>query len=150
MALITRFDDLPDLVLIELFSYLSSIDILWGFTHLNYRLTTLINERGFFYYINLSSARYHQFNAILQYLPLNDIQSLTIDNDASPLQLTRWPYLSRLRTLRVIGAYNHDHLSLFLLLHASTLTNLILKSNERLIPVSVSSLFIISLQLYKG
>ncbi|CAF4056777.1 unnamed protein product, partial [Rotaria sordida] len=104
MALITRFDDLPDLVLIELFSYLSSIDILCGFIHLNYRLTTLINERGFFYYINLSSARYHQFNAILQYLPLNDIQSLTIDNNASPLQLTRWPYLSRLRTLRVIGA----------------------------------------------
>jgi hypothetical protein len=141
MALFTRFDDLPDLVLIELFTYLSSTNILWGFTHLNHRLTKLIIERGFFYYINLSHAHYHQFKKILCFLPLNDIQSLSIDNDASPLQLTRWPYLSRLRTLRIIGAYNHDHLLLFILLHAATLTHLIIKSNERLVPVSVNSLF---------
>ena len=141
MALITCFDDLPDLVLIELFSYLSSIDILWGFTHLNHRLTMLITERGFFYHINLSLARYHQFNTILRFLPLNDIQSLAIDSDASPLQLTHWPYLPRLRTLRIIGVYNHDDLLLFLLLHAATLTHLIIKSNERLVPVSINDLF---------
>ncbi len=141
MALITCFDDLPDLVLIELFSYLSSFDILWGFTHLNQRLTMLITERGFLYHINLSLARYHQFNTILRFLPLNDIQSLSIDSDASPLQLTRWPYLPRLRTLRIIGVHNHDDLLLFLLLHAATLTHLIIKSNERMVPVSVKSFF---------
>ncbi|CAF4614776.1 unnamed protein product, partial [Rotaria sp. Silwood2] len=40
---------------------------------------------------------------ILRFLPLNNIQSLSIDSDASSLQLTHWPYLSRLRTLRVDG-----------------------------------------------
>jgi hypothetical protein len=101
----------------------------------------LITERGFFYNINLSFARYDQFNTILRFLPLNDIQSLAIDSDASPLQLTRWPYLPRLRTLRVSGIYNHDDLLLFILLHAATLIHLIIKSNERLIPVSVNDLF---------
>jgi hypothetical protein len=141
MAFATRFNDLPDLGLIELFTYLSSTDILWGFTHLNHRLTMLIIERGFFYHINLSNARYHHFNTILRFVPLNDIQSLAIDSDASPLQLTRWPYLPRLRTLRIIGAYNYDHLLLFLLLHAANLPHLIMKSNERLVPVSVNSSF---------
>ncbi|CAF1519010.1 unnamed protein product, partial [Rotaria sp. Silwood1] len=56
-------------------------------------------ERGLFYHINLSLARNYQFNRILRFLPLNDIQSLAIDSDASPLQLTRWPYLPRLKTL---------------------------------------------------
>jgi len=109
----------------------------------------LINERGFFYHINLSLAHYHQFNTILRFLPLNDIQSLSIDSDASPLQLTRWPYLPRLRTLRVIGVYNHDHLLLFLLLHAATLTHLIIKSNERLVPVSINNLFLMHVEPYR-
>ncbi len=140
MASITCFNDLSDLVLIELFSYLSSFDILWGFTHLNHRLTSLITERRFFCHINLSLARPHQFNTILRFLPLNDIQSLAIDSDASPLQLTRWPYLPRLRTLRIVGAYNYDDLFLFVLLHTATLTHLIIKSNERLVPVSNNDL----------
>lgn len=130
MALFTCFDDLPDLVLIELFSYLSSYEILWGFTGLNSRLTCLLAERGFLYHINLSLARYHQFHTMLRFIPLNDIQSLAIDSDASPFQLISWPYLPRLRTLRVIGAYNHDHLLLFILLHAATLTHLIIRSND--------------------
>ena len=141
MSSTTHFDDLPDLVLIELFSYLPSTDVLWGLTRLSQRLTMLLSERGFFHHINLSSARYHQFQTILRFLPLNDIQSLAIDGDASPLQLTCWPYLPRLRTLRVVGAYDHDHLLLFLLLHAATLTNVILKSNERFIPVSIHNRF---------
>ena len=41
MSSITCLDDLPDLVLIELLSYLSLIDVLWGLTHLKHRLTTL-------------------------------------------------------------------------------------------------------------
>ena len=135
MSSSTCFDDLPDLVLIELLSYLSSIDVLWGLTHLNHRLTMLINERGFFHHINLSSARYHQFQTILGFLPLNDIQSLVIDTHASPLQLPRWPYLPRLTALRVIGVFNYDELLLFILLHAATLTRVIIKINERSIAV---------------
>ncbi|CAF4577236.1 unnamed protein product, partial [Rotaria sp. Silwood1] len=102
--------------------------------YFNHRLTMLITERGFFSRINLSLARYHQFNRILHFLPLNDIQSVSIDSDASPFQLTRWPYLPRLKTLRIIGVYNHDDLLVFLLLHAATLTHLIIKSNERMVP----------------
>ncbi|CAF3056610.1 unnamed protein product [Rotaria sp. Silwood2] len=94
----------------------------------------LITERGFFSRINLSLAHYHQFNRILHFLPLNDIQSLSIDSDASPFQLTRWPYLRRLKTLRIIGVYNHDDLLVFVTLHAATLTHLIIKSNERMVP----------------
>ncbi|CAF4708188.1 unnamed protein product [Rotaria socialis] len=123
MALITRFDDLLGLVLIDLFSYLSSIDILWVFTDLNHRLTMLIIEHELFYHINLSLAHYHQFNRILRFLSLNDIQSPSIESDGSPFQLTRWPYLSHLKTLRIIGVYNHDDILLFLLLHATTLTH---------------------------
>jgi hypothetical protein len=148
MASITCFDDLPDLVLIEIFSYLSSIDILWGLTRLNCRLTMLVTERGFFHDINLSTAHYHQFNTILHFLSLNDIQSLAMDSDASPLQLTHWPHLPRLKTLRIIGVYNYDELSNFLLLHAATLTHLIVKSNERLIPVSVNNLYLNLFQMF--
>ena len=100
MSSITCFDDLPDLALIEVLSYLSSIDVLWGLTHLNHRLTMLINERGFFHHINLSSARYDQFERIVRYLRLNEIRSLLIDTHASPLQIPRWPYLPCLTTLR--------------------------------------------------
>ncbi|CAF4136264.1 unnamed protein product [Rotaria magnacalcarata] len=134
MTLFTCFDDLPDLVLIELFSYLSSIDILWGFTRLNNHLTMLIDERRFFHHANLSLAHYHQFNTILRFLRLNNIESLAIDTNGSSLQLTHWPHLSRLRTLRIATAYDLDDLSIFLLRHAATLTHLIIKSNERLIP----------------
>ena len=137
----TSFNELSDLVLIELFSYLSSLDVLWGFTHLNQRLTCLIREQNFLSRINLSFAHYDQFNSILHTLPLNDIQSVAIDSDASPLQLTHWPYLPCLRTFRIIGACDCDDLLLFVLLHAATLTHLIIKSNERLVPVSNINLF---------
>ena len=132
----TCFDDLPDLVLIEILSYLSSIDVLWGLTDLNHRLTMLINERGFFHHINLSSARYDQFERILRYLPLNEIQSLVIDTHASPLQLSHWPYLSRLATLCVVDVWNYDELSVFLLLHAATLSRLIIRTTNRSTAVS--------------
>lgn len=106
MPSITHFDDLPDLVLVELLAYLSSVDIMWGFTRLNHRLTMLISERGFFHRLNLSSARHHQFQTILRFLPLNSIYSFTIDSDASPLQLACWPYLSRLRTLCIMLSHS--------------------------------------------
>lgn len=136
MASITCFDHLPDLVFIELLSYLSSTDVLWGWTRLNHRLTMLIRERGFFHHINLSSARFHQFQTIFRLISLNDIKSLVIDTYASPLQLAHWPHLPRLRTVRIIDSWNTDQLICFVLRHAATLTHLILRTNERSIPVS--------------
>ena len=141
MSSITCFDHLPDLVLIELLSYLSSMDVLWGLTGLNHRLTMLINERGFFHHINISSARYHQFQTILAFLPLNEIRSLVLDTHSSPLQLLRWPYLPRLTTLCIIDVCNFDELSLFILRHAATLTHLIIRTNERSIAVGYDILF---------
>ena len=79
MALTTQFDDLPDLIIIELFNYLSSIDVLWTFANLNDRFQELVNERGYFRHMNLSSARLSKFDALLDFLPLNEIETLIID-----------------------------------------------------------------------
>ncbi|CAF4191651.1 unnamed protein product [Rotaria magnacalcarata] len=130
MALITQFDDLPDLFFIDLFNYLSSIDILWAFTNLNNRIQTLINERGFFRHINLSSARLSKFDTLLTILPLNQIETLIIDIEASPLQLTRWPYLSHLTTLRLYGLRDFIDATNFILRHSASLIHLTLETNN--------------------
>ncbi|CAF4703699.1 unnamed protein product [Rotaria sp. Silwood2] len=103
MAMISLFDELADLALIEIFSYLSCSDIVWSFSNLNSRLTILLTERGFYRHVNLSSAGRNLFAAILSILRLNEIESLVIDRCASPLQLKRWPHLPHLTTLRLKG-----------------------------------------------
>ncbi|CAF4286715.1 unnamed protein product [Rotaria sp. Silwood2] len=130
MALITQFDDLPDLFFIDLFNYLSSIDILWAFTNLNNRIQTIINERGFFRHINLSSARLSKFDTLLTILPLNQIQTLIIDIEASPLQLSRWPYLPHLITLRLYGLRDFIDATNFILRHLTSLIHLTLETND--------------------
>ncbi|CAF4502227.1 unnamed protein product [Rotaria sp. Silwood2] len=130
MALITQFDDLPDLFFIELFNYLSSIDILWAFTNLNNRIQTIINERGFFRHINLSSARLSKFDTLLTILPLNQIETLIIDIEASPLQLSRWPYLPHLTTLRLYGLRDFVDTTNFILRHSTSLIHLTLETND--------------------
>ena len=87
MALITQFDDLPTLVIIDLFSYFASIDALRAFVNLNSRLQKLIHERGYFRHIKFSSAHLSKFNTLLTRLPLNQIESLIVDIGASALQL---------------------------------------------------------------
>ncbi|CAF1652071.1 unnamed protein product [Adineta ricciae] len=52
------------------------------------------------------------------------IESLTIDINASPLQVSCWPYLPRLSTLRLLGVREYNDVITFLLLHAATLTHL--------------------------
>ncbi|CAF1093195.1 unnamed protein product [Adineta steineri] len=128
MTFSTTFDDLPDLILIEIFSYLSSFDTLWGFTHLNQHIASLLVERKYFRCVNLSSAHYFQFNKIIQVISLNNIESLSIDVNASPLQLSCWPYMPRLSTLRLKGVREYNDLIIFLLLHAVTLTHLTIHS----------------------
>ena len=140
MSLVTVFNDLPDLVLLELFSYLSSSDILWGWTFLNNRLTSLISELGFFCHVNLSSTHRHQFDTILRRISLNKIESLIIDIDASPLQLSRWPHLPRLITLKLKGVRNLEDVSTFVLLHASTLTHLTFHSCDYFTTVRISQI----------
>jgi hypothetical protein len=129
MTLMTRFDDLPDLALLEIFSYLSSLNILWTFTCLNDRFTALVAERGFFHHVNLSSARLSQFDSLQCLLPLNEIQSLTIDINASPLQLARWPYLPSLTKLRFKVLRDFDDILKFVVLHAATLTHILIQTN---------------------
>ncbi|CAF1093274.1 unnamed protein product [Adineta steineri] len=136
MTFSTTFDDLPDLILIEIFSYLSSFNTLWGFTHLNQHITSLLIERRYFRCVNLSSAHYFQFNKIIQIIPLNNIESLTIDVNASPLQLSCWPYMPRLSTLRLKGVREYNDVIIFLLLHAATLTHLTIHSRVEFKSVS--------------
>ncbi|CAF1293778.1 unnamed protein product [Rotaria magnacalcarata] len=128
MTLITLFNDLPDLALIEIFSYLSSLDILWAFSSLNQRISLLLVERGYFRCINLSSTRHRQFHILLGMLPLNDIKTLIIDMDSSPLQLSQWPYLPCLKTLILNGTREFNDVLIFVLLHAATLTHLTIQT----------------------
>ncbi|CAF4923364.1 unnamed protein product, partial [Rotaria sp. Silwood1] len=128
--MVTLFNDLPDLSLIEIFSYLSCVDALWCFNNLNIRLTRLLIERGFYYHINLSSIRYHRFKKILSLLRFNVIQSLVIDCYSSPLQLRCCPYLPHLRILKVKGVRNVVDVFNFAQRHAITLTHLTVESSE--------------------
>jgi hypothetical protein len=138
MALITQFDNLPDLFFIDLFSYLSSIDILWAFNNLNNRIQAIINERGFFRHINLSSARLSKFNTLLTLLPLNQIETLIIDIEASPLQLSRWPYLPHLTTLRLYGLRDFIDAAAFILRHSTSLMHLTLETNDLFMSVCIT------------
>ncbi|CAF4541427.1 unnamed protein product [Rotaria socialis] len=103
MALITKLDDLPDLFFIDL---------------------------GYFRHINLSSARLSKFDRLLSILPLNQIETLIIDIEASPLQLSRWPYLPHLTTLRLYRLRDFTDATNFILRHSTSLKHLTLETND--------------------
>ena len=128
-------EELPDLALLELFSYLSSFDAGWLFARMNQRFHALVQERSF-RCINWSPARSNQFDLLLNLLPLENVHSLAIDQEASQLQLLRWPRLPRLKALRIKGVWNSEHLQIFLLCHAPTLTDLIVEAYEEDLMVS--------------
>ena len=132
----TEFDDLADLALLEMLSYLSSTDALCAFTCLNDRWTCLLAERGFFRQVNLSPTYSRQFDQLLQILSLNHIETLVIDRTVSPLQLIRWPYLPRLSKLHMRGVRECDSVLFFVLLHAETLTHVTIESDEYSLTVS--------------
>ena len=134
--MVTIIDNLSDLSLIEIFSYLSCFDVLYSFSNLNVHLTALIAERGFFYHVNLSSARYEQFHSILSTLQLNEIQSLIIDCYASPLQLKTCPHLPHLTSLTVKGVRDWIDVSNFCKAHGNTLTHLAVQTNKYFCTVS--------------
>jgi hypothetical protein len=130
MALSGCFDNLPDLIFIELLTYLSSFDVLWSFSHLNHRIDTLINERGFFRQINLTTARAFQFSTLLSRLPLDQIQTLIVHTEASTLQLCRYPHLPHLSTLRLYGIRDVEDVITFILRHAQSLVHLTVDLKE--------------------
>jgi hypothetical protein len=135
--MLTLFNDLPDLSLIEIFSYLSCIDALWCFNNLNNRLTRLVIERGFYSHVNLSSTRYHRFKAFLSLLRFDEIQSLIIDCYSSPLQLKCWPFLPHLRILKLKGVRDMIDVFNFVKQHAITLTHLTVESSTYFETVSI-------------
>jgi hypothetical protein len=138
IEMISTFDDLADLVLIEIFLYLSCANVLSAVTCLNGRITALLlAERGFFRHVDLSSMFCDQFDQLLHVLPLDDIETLTIDRHASPLQLRRWPYLPRLRRLNLKGVREYDSVLMFVLIHAATLTHITIESSQYFLTVSV-------------
>jgi hypothetical protein len=135
--MVTLFNDLPDLSLIEIFSYLSCVDALWCFNNLNIRLTRLLTERGFYYHVNLTSTRYYRFKTFLSLLRFNEIQSLIIDCYSSSLQLRCWPYLPHLSILKVKGVRDFVDVFNFSQQHATTLTHLTVESSGYFKTVSV-------------
>jgi hypothetical protein len=137
MALITQFDDLPDLVLIDLFTHLTSIDVLWAFANLNHRLRKLVHERGFFRHINLSPARLSKFDTLLTLIPLAQIESLIIDIGASILQLSHWPDLPFLTTLRIYGLRDFEDATSFILRHSVSLVHLTLGTDNKFMLVRI-------------
>ena len=135
--MVTIFDDLSDLSLLKIFSYLSCANALWSLSNLNTRLTRLLIEQGFYYHVNLSCTRYDQFQTILSILQFNEIQSLVIDCYSSSLQLRCWPYLPHLRILKVKGIRNFGDVFNLAQQHASTLTHLIVGSSQYFETVSI-------------
>ena len=129
MNMITVFDQLAELALLEIMSYLSCADALSAFTSLNDRYTRLLAERGHFRHVNLSITYAEQFHQLLQILPLDMIETLIIDRTASPLQLRSWPYLPRLSKLYLRGVREYDSILIFTLLHAATLTHVTIQAD---------------------
>ena len=135
MTSITQFDDLPDIFFIELFNYLCQVDILWSLIDFNNRIQLLIRERGYSRQIDFSSMCLSKFTRLVRIFPLNHIERLIINVEASPLQLSCWPYLPSLRTLRLYGLRDFLDATDFILQHSTSLVHLTLKTNELFISV---------------
>ena len=124
------FDDLADLALLEMLSYLSCADALCAFTCVNDRCSRLLEEQGFFRQVNLSAPYCREFHQLLQIIPLDYIETLVIDRTSSPLHLIRWPYLPRLTRLHLRGVCDYDSILSFVILHTATLTHITIQSDQ--------------------
>jgi hypothetical protein len=122
------FDDLPELVLLEVLSYLSCEDALDAFACVNALLNRLLGERGAFYHIHLSSSlSRRQWIAFYNMWPRYLIQSLTVrdvfTNLLSTLIPWSFPSLTQLRLIDLISP-QHGSMYFFVDAHVSTLTHL--------------------------
>jgi len=69
---------------------------------------------------------------------LNQIETVVIDIEASPLQLSRWPYLPHLPTLGLYGLRDFEDATSFILQHSVSLMHLTLKTNDLFMSVSIT------------
>ena len=93
--------------------------------------------------VSFVTSIYHQHvcqNSIhfLLLLPLNQIETLIIDIEASPLQLSRWPYLPHLTTLRLYGLRDFIDATNFILRHSTSLIHLTLETNDLFMSVCIT------------
>ena len=110
-------------------------------TNLNNRIQVLINERGVFRHIDLSAASLSKFDLLLTILPLNQIETLIIDVEASPLQLSRWPNLPHLTKLRLYGLRDFLDATDCILRHSTSLLYLTLETSELFMFVCIIEFF---------
>jgi hypothetical protein len=130
--IIMHLTSLPDLVLLDIFSYLSCEDALYSFAELNiFRLVDLLVERGAFRHICLSSALpFYQYTVLAQRIwCFNLVRSLVIQDAfidiVSPH--ARWRLFPSLIDLRLLHQRCIMKTTIqFVIAHASTLTHLTL------------------------
>jgi hypothetical protein len=109
-----------------------------GIRQLEWSTTKIGQWTRFFRHINLSSARLSKFDTLLTLIPLNQIESLVIDIGASTLQLSRWPHLPSLTTLRLYGLRDFEDATSFILRHSASLIHLTLGTSNRFISVCIT------------
>ena len=135
--MITSIFSLPDIVLLEIFQYLSSEDVLYAFADSeNIRLANLLREHGSFQQICLSSELSRSqyvflSHGIWHYESVRSFvcKEIFCDFIAFLTPCRMFPSLVDLR-IQFIRGY-HDSLQNFVLLHASTLTLLSVEVSEQ-------------------
>jgi hypothetical protein len=143
-----NFLSLADIVLLEIFSYLSCEDALDAFADLqDFRLVQLLKERGAFYQICLSSQlsiqRYTflalniwRFDLVRSFV----CKELFSDFFRNFITHQRFPSLTELRLLYV--RWPTKTITDFVIAHASTLTHFVLSSSRQWLETAAYSSFL--------
>ena len=128
---------LPDIVLLEIFSYLSCEDVLYAFgSFQDFDLLPLLTERGAFRQICLSSElSLHHYDVLLNDIWRYDLVRSLVSKEMfsdflfhfTPCEI--FPSLTELRLFCLRGLA--DELVQFVIAHSSTLTHLSMKSSEQ-------------------
>jgi hypothetical protein len=133
---ITHFLSLADIVLLEIFAYLSCEDALYAFADLHdFRLVDLLSERGAYWHIRLSSQLSMQQYSVLskdiwRYDYVRSLVCREMFSDFFPyFTLCRlFPSLTELRLLLV--RYSSKIVTEFVIAHAPTLTHFTLTPSK--------------------
>jgi hypothetical protein len=133
----THFMSLPDLVLLDMFTYLSGEDVLYSFGDLHdLRVLDLLTEHGAFQHICLSSQlSRHQYQVLSKGIWRYDlVRSFVLKemfsdyiSHCTPCQI--FPSLTDLRVFFIRAVF--DDLSEFVIAHSSTLTHLSIKRSDQ-------------------
>jgi hypothetical protein len=133
----THFMLLPDIVLLEMFAYLSCEDVLYAFADLHdVHLLDLLTEHGAFRHICLSSQlSRHQYNVLSTGVWRYDLvrsfvcKEMFSDfiNNLTPCQI--FPSLTELRVLFL--RCSTDNLTEFVIAHSTTLTHFSVTRSEQ-------------------